>query len=68
MTDEEMIGYVCLSERRVTGELLGQLPIFVWDADRTPSKGKFIMKRRNWCSTRLDESAGDLSFDIRMER
>lgn len=26
------------------------------------------MGRRNWCSTRLDDTTGDLEFDIRVER
>ena len=33
-----------------------------------PSKGKFIMGRRNWCSIRWDKNTGELSFDIRVER
>lgn len=55
-------------ECRVADELLDQLPLFVQDTDGTPSKGKFIMGRRNWCSIRLENSTGELSFDIRVER
>jgi hypothetical protein len=45
-----------------------QLPLFALDTDGTPSKGKFIMGRRNWCSVRWDQMTGGLSFDIRVER
>ena len=68
MTDEEMVWRMGRSEWRITDDLHDQLPIFVQDTDGTPSKGKFIMGRRNWCSVRLEKSTGELSFDIRVER
>jgi hypothetical protein len=61
----------------VVGQTLGnrsaehfyaQLPFFAQDTDGTPSKGKFIMGRRNWCSVRWDQMTGGLSFDIRVEK
>jgi len=55
-------------ECRIADDLLDQLPLFVQDTDGSPSKGKFIMGRRNWCSVRLDKAIGELSFDIRVER
>jgi len=55
-------------ECEIADDLLDQLPLFVQDTDGTPSKGKFIMGRRNWCSIRLDGNTGELSFDIRVER
>jgi len=68
MTDEEMVWHMGSSECRIADDPHDQLPIFVQDTDGTPSKGKFIMGRRNWCSIRLEQSTGELSFDIRVER
>jgi len=44
------------------------LPLFTQDTDGTPSKSRFIMGRRNWCSIRWDQKTGELSFDIRVEK
>lgn len=68
MTDEEMVWRVGLLKCRITDDPHNQLPTFVLDTDGTPSKGKFIMGRRNWCSVRLENSTGELSFDIRVEK
>ena len=68
-TDEAMVGaHAARSKRRFADRFLGQLPLFIQDTDGTPSKGKFIMGKRNWCSIRWDQKTGGLLFDIRVER
>ncbi|KAH9056664.1 hypothetical protein EDB87DRAFT_1202257 [Lactarius vividus] len=42
-------------------------PLFVKDTDGSKPKSQYIMGRRNWCSITL-EQAGDLLFDIRVEK
>ncbi|KAG7092398.1 hypothetical protein E1B28_008755 [Marasmius oreades] len=44
------------------------LPVFTNDTDGSPRRQKYIMGKRNWCSTVFDESTGDLVFDIRVEK
>ena len=69
LTDEEMVGeHTARLKCRFADRFLGQLPLFIQDTDGTPSKGRFIMGRRNWCSIRWDQRTGELSFDIRVER
>jgi hypothetical protein len=45
-----------------------QVPIFKSDTDGSKPKSKYIMGRRNWCQITLEETSGDLSFDIRVEK
>ncbi|KAF9264742.1 hypothetical protein L218DRAFT_862250 [Marasmius fiardii PR-910] len=44
------------------------LPIFSTEGDGSSRKQKYIMGKRNWCSSWLDESTGELIFDIRVEK
>jgi len=44
------------------------VPIFKSDTDGSKPKSKYIMGRRNWCEITLEETSGDLSFDIRVEK
>jgi len=44
------------------------LPIFPKDTNGGPSKSKYIMGRRNWCSVKVDNASGALIFDIRVEK
>jgi hypothetical protein len=45
-----------------------QVPIFKSDTDGSKPKSKYVMGRRNWCEITLEETSGDLSFDIRVEK
>ncbi|TDL27575.1 hypothetical protein BD410DRAFT_812553 [Rickenella mellea] len=44
------------------------IPLFTTEPNGAPSKSKFIMGRRNWCSVSWDRETGELRFDIRVEK
>ncbi|EIW84986.1 hypothetical protein CONPUDRAFT_162294 [Coniophora puteana RWD-64-598 SS2] len=46
----------------------GMVPLFENDTDGSPRKHKYVMGRRNWCSTHWDNQTGELVFDIRVEK
>jgi hypothetical protein len=67
-TDEEMVSQYSAMYLDSTNKEGDQLPIFKSDTDESKRKGKYIMGRRNWCEITLEETSGDLSFDIRVEK
>jgi hypothetical protein len=68
-TDEEMVSqYPAMCHGTQTNEAGDQVPIFKRDTDGSKPKSKYIMGRRNWCEITLEETSGDLSFDIRVEK
>lgn len=44
------------------------IPVFKCDTDGVPAKTPLVMGRRNWTSVSVDETTGDLVYDIRVEK
>ncbi|WFD42874.1 hypothetical protein MPSI1_001524 [Malassezia psittaci] len=44
------------------------LPLFEYDLEDKKQHNKYIMGARNWCAAYMDESTGELVFDLHVER